>query len=72
MNIGEFRDRVTVKRLTKSADGFGGFTSSQSTVATIWAKLIFTDGDMSFENENVVLARLVAEEPTMKMAYCFG
>ena len=24
MNIGEFRDRVAVKRLTKSADGFGG------------------------------------------------
>ena len=51
MNIGEFRDRVAIKRLTKSSDGFGGFTSSQSTVATIWAKLKFTDGDMSFSND---------------------
>ena len=50
MNIGEFRDRVAVKRLTKTADGYGGFTSTQSTVATVWAKLKFTDGDMSFVN----------------------
>jgi head-tail adaptor len=51
MNIGEFRDRVAVKRLTKTADGYGGFTSTQSTVATVWAKLKFTDGDMSFVND---------------------
>ena len=51
MNIGEFRDRVAVKRLTKTADGYGGFTSTQSTVATVWAKLQFTDGDMSFVND---------------------
>lgn len=55
MNIGEYRDRVVVKRLTKSADGFGGFTSSVSTVATVWCKLLFTDGDMAFENDKRVL-----------------
>lgn len=51
MNIGEFRDRVAVKRLTKTADGYGGFTSTQTTVATVWAKLKFIDGDMSFVND---------------------
>ena len=55
MNAGELRDRIVVKRLSNSADGYGGFTSSVSTVATVWAKLKFTDGDVDMENSKRVL-----------------
>jgi head-tail adaptor len=68
MNIGEFRDRVAVKRLTKTADGYGGFTSTQSTVATVWAKLKFTDGDMSFVNDKRQLNKGI--DLNYKKKYC--
>ena len=55
MNAGELRDRITIKRLTNSADGYGGWTSSSSSVATIWCKLTFTDGEIEMENSKRVL-----------------
>ena len=55
MNAGELRDRIVIKRLTNSADGYGGFTSSVSTIATVWAKLTFTDGDVDMQNSKRVL-----------------
>ena len=37
MDSGKLDTRVIVKRLTKSADGYGGFTSTKATEMTIWA-----------------------------------
>tara|TARA_R110002012_G_C11214035_1_gene561630 strand:+ start:200 stop:526 length:327 start_codon:yes stop_codon:yes gene_type:complete len=55
MDAGKLRDRIVIKRLTNSADGYGGFTSSSSTVATIWAKLMFTEGEIDMQNSKRVL-----------------
>jgi len=55
MNIGKLRDRVVVKRLTDSADGYGGWTSSSSTIATVWCNLKFTNGGIDMENSKRVL-----------------
>tara|TARA_R110000744_G_scaffold380267_1_gene500492 strand:- start:250 stop:576 length:327 start_codon:yes stop_codon:yes gene_type:complete len=55
MNIGKLRDRIIVKRLTNTADGYGGWTSSSSTIATVWCNLIFTNGGIDMENSKRVL-----------------
>tara|TARA_A100001391_G_scaffold185114_1_gene153539 strand:+ start:378 stop:716 length:339 start_codon:yes stop_codon:yes gene_type:complete len=55
MNAGQLRDRVTVKRLTNTADGYGGWTSSSSSVATVWCNLKFTNGAIDMENSKRVL-----------------
>ena len=36
MNAGKLNQRITIKRLTKSSDGFGGFNSTLSNVKTLW------------------------------------
>lgn len=38
MDAGKLDTRILVKRLTKTSDGFGGTTSSETTAFTIWAK----------------------------------
>jgi len=55
INASDLRYRVTVKRNTNSADGYGGFTSSQSTVGTFWADRKFTDGQMIFRDGKRIL-----------------
>ncbi len=50
MNIGKLDTRVLVKRLTKTADTFGGFTSTQATASTIWAAKNDSKGDFKTEN----------------------
>ena len=37
MNPGKLDKRVLIKRQSKTADGFGGFSSSLATQTTIWA-----------------------------------
>ena len=37
MDAGKLNTRVEVKRLTKTADGYGGTTSTTATVDTLWA-----------------------------------
>ena len=39
MRLGDLDTRVLVKRLTKSSDGYGGFTSTSATQHTIWASV---------------------------------
>jgi len=50
MDAGRLDTRVVVKRLTKSADGYGGFTSSKSTISTIWAYKKDISGDITTQN----------------------
>lgn len=50
MNIGKLNTRVLIKRLTKTADTFGGFTSTKATASTIWAAKNDSKGDFKTEN----------------------
>lgn len=36
-DVGELDQRISVKRETRTADGTGGFTVADTTVATLWA-----------------------------------
>lgn len=50
MDAGKLDTRVIIKRLTKSADGYGGTTSSKSTISTIWAYKRDVSGDIKTQN----------------------
>jgi SPP1 family predicted phage head-tail adaptor len=41
---GSLRQRVTIRRQQRAADGQGGYTTSWADVATIWAKVDGLDG----------------------------
>ena len=49
MNAGKLNQRITIKRLTKSSDGFGGFNSTLS-------KLTSPDTRLSFKTAEIKLA----------------
>ena len=55
IKAGDLRYRLTVKRNTNSADGFGGFTSSQSTIGTYWADREYLNGKMIFRDGKRIL-----------------
>ena len=57
IETGKLRHRVTVKRNTNSADGYGGFTSSQSTIGTYWADREYLNGKMIFRDGNSFIDR---------------
>lgn len=40
MNIGELKHRITIQQCTKASDGQGGFTSTWSTLVSVWSKAI--------------------------------
>ena len=50
MDAGKLDTQIAVVRLTKSQDEFGGFTSTEATVATYWANLTYKDGNIKSEN----------------------
>lgn len=50
MDAGKLDTRVLVKRLTKTADTYGGTTSSKATVSTIWAYKKDVSGDIKTQN----------------------
>lgn len=50
MDAGKLDTQISVIRLTKSQDEFGGFTSTETTIATYWASLTYTDGEIKSEN----------------------
>lgn len=37
--IGKLRDRITIERRIREPDGYGGFTESWTTFATVWAQV---------------------------------
>ena len=72
MNPGKLDKRVLVKRQSKTADGFGGFTSSLSTQTTIWASVNYTDGDITTKNgkrdRNLVIELIVRKKTADNIA----
>lgn len=46
MDSGKLNNRIIIKRQSKSADGFGGTTSTLSTIATIWARVTELKGEI--------------------------
>lgn len=46
MDSGKLNNRIIIKRQSKSDDGFGGTTSTLSTIATIWARVTELKGEI--------------------------
>jgi head-tail adaptor len=46
MDAGKLDTRVEIKTLTKTSDGFGGFTATASVSATVWAYVKEVKGDV--------------------------
>ena len=64
MNAGQLNTRITVKRNSKTADGFGGWTSGETTVGSFWAKVEEVGGEV--KQENGIRQRYVDIEITMR------
>lgn len=47
MDAGKLNSKITIKRLTKTPDEFGGFNSTLSEVANVWCDLKQLSGDVS-------------------------
>ena len=47
MDAGKLDSKIKIKRLVKSSDGFGGYNSNLSDVATVWCNLKQIKGDIS-------------------------
>ena len=52
MNAGKLNTRVEIKRLTKTADGFGGTTSTNATIDTLWANKKDVKGEITATEGN--------------------
>ncbi len=50
MDAGRLNKRIKVLRLTKTADGFGGFTSTETIVHTFWCAYKENSGEITQEN----------------------
>jgi|TARA_Y100000052_G_scaffold25559_1_gene29228 transcription elongation factor GreA-like protein len=46
MQAGKLDSKITIKRFSKIADGFGGFNSTLSTIATVWCNLTQLKGEI--------------------------
>jgi head-tail adaptor len=46
----ELKQRIIVSRLTKTADGYGGWTSTTAVIGTYWCQILETSGDISAKN----------------------
>ena len=47
MNAGKLDSKITIKRLTKVSDGFGGYNSTLGTIATVWCHLTEIKGEIN-------------------------
>jgi len=47
MQAGKLNSKITIKRLVKTADQFGGFNSTLTTVATVWCDLKQIKGEIN-------------------------
>tara|TARA_Y100000114_G_scaffold40115_1_gene35673 strand:- start:667 stop:993 length:327 start_codon:yes stop_codon:yes gene_type:complete len=72
MNPGKLDKRVLIKRQSKTADGFGGFSSTLATQTTIWANVNYTDGDITIKNgkrdRNLVIELIVRKKTADNIA----
>jgi len=53
MNPGKLNERLNVLRLTKTADGYGGYVQSYSTSSTIWAKKKYVSGNIQLQSGGI-------------------
>lgn len=47
MNAGKLDNKITIKRLVKTPDEFGGFNSTLSDVATVWCDIKQIKGEIN-------------------------
>ena len=47
MQGGKLNSKITIKRLVKTSDGFGGFTSTLTDVSTVWCDLKQLSGEIN-------------------------
>ena len=47
MQSGKLNSKITIKRLVKTDDGFGGFNSTLSDVASVWCDLKQISGEIN-------------------------
>lgn len=67
MDSGQLNKRITVKQLTKTSDGYGGTTSTKSTLATIWGKVIEKKGDVEvdgYKRERKLEIKIIVRKKT--------
>ena len=50
MDAGKLNDRITIKRLTRVSDNFGGYNSTLADVKTAWCELKEKSGEIEMEN----------------------
>lgn len=50
MDAGKLDRRLIIKSVSKSSDGYGGFTDSVSTNKTIWANITEKNGEIKSED----------------------
>lgn len=63
ITAGMLRNKLTVERLTRSADGMGGYTKSWSSVQTAWMRLKPLSGSERLHAQHL-------EATTTHRAYC--
>jgi len=67
MNPGKLNDRITVKRLTRVADGFGGYNSTLSDVITAWCDFKQKSGEIEMvdgKRQRSIEAELIMRKKT--------
>ena len=64
MDAGKLNTRVQLKGQTKTADGYGGFTATVATTATVWAYVREVKGDV--DNESYRRGRYLNIEVVMR------
>ena len=50
MNPGLLKNRIQVKKRSKTPDGYGGYTANVITDLTIWGDVKYTSGEFKMEN----------------------
>ena len=50
MNPGKLKNRITIKRLTRVSDNYGGYNSTLADVKPLWCDLKEVSGDIKMEN----------------------
>ena len=64
MQAGKLNSKITIKRLVKSPDGFGGFTSTLSTVASVWCDLKQINGEISEKCDHEIEVEILMRKKT--------
>ncbi len=67
MDAGKLNDRITIKRLTRISDNFGGFNSTLSDVKSAWCEFKQVSGEIEMENgkrQRSIVAELILRKKT--------